>query len=75
MALLQVYYLSEAIKRVVTFHMYLPNDVQDEFKDGNPHYQRGQRPYICFMDLREMQRTGYPEAIPWNCQENIILQS
>ncbi len=41
MALLQVYYLSEAIKRVVTFHMYLPNDVQDEFKDGNPHYQRG----------------------------------
>lgn len=40
MALLQVHYLSEAIKRIVTFHMFLPNDVQDEFKEGNPHYLR-----------------------------------
>lgn len=40
MALLQVHYLSEAIKRIVTFHMYLPNDVQGEFKEGNPNYER-----------------------------------
>lgn len=40
MALLQVHYLSDALKRIVTFHIFLPNDVQDEFKKGNPHYDR-----------------------------------
>lgn len=40
MALLQIDYLSEALSRIVTVHMYLPSDTQPEFADGNPHYKR-----------------------------------
>lgn len=40
MALIQIDYLSNALSRIVTVHMYLPSDTQKEFTDGNPHYQR-----------------------------------
>lgn len=40
MALLQVDYLSKSLSRIVTVHMYIPNDIQPEFSSGNPHYQR-----------------------------------
>lgn len=40
MALFQVNYLSEALARIVTFHIYLPNDTAAEFTVDNPHYER-----------------------------------
>lgn len=40
MALLQIHYLSKALARIVTFHMYLPNDTSIEFTENNPHYER-----------------------------------
>ncbi len=40
MALMQIHYLSQVMSRIVTFHMFMPNDVQEEFKTGNPHYNR-----------------------------------
>lgn len=40
MALSQVNFLSEALSRIVTFHIYLPNDTAQEFKENNPHYER-----------------------------------
>lgn len=40
MALSQVHYLSEALARIVTFHIYLPNDTPPEFTENNPHYDR-----------------------------------
>ncbi len=40
MALSQVHYLSEALARIVTFHIYLPNDTSKEFTENNPHYER-----------------------------------
>lgn len=40
MALIQIDYLSDALSRIVTVHMYLPNDTQKDFTDGNPHYKR-----------------------------------
>lgn len=40
MALSQVHYLSEALARIVSFHIYLPNDTSVELTKGNPHYDR-----------------------------------
>lgn len=40
MALLQTHYLSKVMERIVTFHMYLPNDTNPEILKGNPHYKR-----------------------------------
>lgn len=40
MALSQVHFLSEALARIVTFHIYLPNDTSCEFTDNNPNYER-----------------------------------
>lgn len=40
MALSQVHFLSQALARIVTFHVYLPNDTTPEFTDDNPHYER-----------------------------------
>lgn len=40
MALSQVHYFSQALSRIVTFHIYLPNDTQCEFTDNNPNYER-----------------------------------
>lgn len=40
MALIQIDYLSKALSRIVTVHMYLPSDAQNEFTQGNPNYQR-----------------------------------
>lgn len=40
MALSQVHFLSEALSRITTFHIYLPNDTKDEFTDNNPNYER-----------------------------------
>lgn len=40
MALLQINYFSNVLKRVTTFHMFLPNDVQSYSTDGNKNYER-----------------------------------
>ncbi len=40
MALSQVNFFSNSLQRIVTFHIYLPNDVQAEFKKQNPCYER-----------------------------------
>lgn len=40
MALFQIHYLSAALSRIVTFHIYLPNDTSIEFTEGNPYYER-----------------------------------
>lgn len=40
MALAQVHYLSKALERIVTFHMYLPNDTSPELRENNPYYER-----------------------------------
>ncbi|PXV86834.1 S-formylglutathione hydrolase FrmB [Lachnotalea glycerini] len=40
MALLQVNYFSEALKKITTFHIFLPNDVQPIMIQGNKHYER-----------------------------------
>ena len=41
MALLQVTYLSKALKKSSTFHMYLPNDTAEEMKNEN--YERSMK--------------------------------
>lgn len=40
MALSQVHFFSQALARIVTFHVYLPNDTASEFMENNPHYER-----------------------------------
>lgn len=40
MALLQINFFSESLKKITTFHMFLPNDMQEHMVEGNPHYQR-----------------------------------
>ncbi len=40
MALLQVSFLSGALRRIATFHAFLPNDTLDDVKTDNPHYDR-----------------------------------
>lgn len=40
MALLQVNYFSEALMKLTTFQMYLPNDLQPPMTEGNEHYKR-----------------------------------
>lgn len=40
MALLQIDYLSDALARIVTVHLYLPNDTKPEFTEENSHYDR-----------------------------------
>jgi putative tributyrin esterase len=43
MALLQVNYYSEALKKITTFHIILPNDLQPIMLEGNEHYKRGMK--------------------------------
>ncbi|MBP5159384.1 MAG: alpha/beta hydrolase fold domain-containing protein [Lachnospiraceae bacterium] len=40
MALFQVSFLSEALKRITTFHAFLPNDTLEGVKINNPNYDR-----------------------------------
>lgn len=40
MALMKIDFFSKSIERIVTIHVYLPNDTQPEFTDNNPHYER-----------------------------------
>ena len=40
MALSQVNFLSKSLMKIVTFHIYLPNDVPLEFREQNPQYKR-----------------------------------
>ncbi len=40
MAVIQMEYFSRALQRTVIFHMVLPNDVMDYYKQDNPHYER-----------------------------------
>ncbi|MDK2808798.1 MAG: putative tributyrin esterase [Clostridiales bacterium] len=40
MALLQINYFSEALMKITTFHIYLPNDLQPMMMEGNAHYKR-----------------------------------
>lgn len=43
MAFSKVDFFSEALKRIVTFHIFLPNDTQEEFITGNSNYERETR--------------------------------
>lgn len=43
MSLLQVNFFSQALMRVTTFQMILPNDVSPEMTAGNPYFERPQK--------------------------------
>ncbi len=43
MALLQINFYSEALRKITTFNMFLPNDVQEFMTEGNENYNRGQK--------------------------------
>ena len=40
MAIANIEYLSQALQRTVSFHLVLPNDVMDHYKENSPHYER-----------------------------------
>ena len=53
MALLQVNTFSQALSRIITFHIILPNDAPPEMLAGNSNF---------YMVFREVHRTGLQEA-------------
>jgi len=40
MALFQINYFSEALRRITTFNMFSPNDVPEFMRENNKHYER-----------------------------------
>lgn len=62
MSILQVNTFSQALSRIITFHIILPNDAPPEMLAGNSYYDRPMKPYIFYMVFREVHRIGLQEA-------------
>ena len=62
MALLQVNTFSQALSRIITFHIILPNDAPPEMLAGNSNYDRPMKTLYLYMVFREVHRTGLQEA-------------
>ena len=65
MAYLRMDFLSQALKKITTMTVVIPNDVPEEERQGNPYYERGMKTARTFrlcVSSTILRRCARPET-------------